>query len=64
MMSYLGNHWDSRRENKSCSMKRGEKTQIGGDICNVKEVSWAPQLSVHSVGAGWPRVFNKQLVET
>lgn len=36
MMSYLGNHhWDSRKENKSYSIKRGEKTVIGGDGCDV-----------------------------
>lgn len=39
MMSYLGNHhWDSRKENKSCGMKRGKKTEIGGDGCDVKKV--------------------------
>lgn len=36
MMSYLGNyHWDSRKENNSRSMKTWEKTEIGGDGCNV-----------------------------
>lgn len=36
MMSYLGNHHrDSRKENKSYSMKREEKTEIEGDGCDV-----------------------------
>ncbi len=65
MMSYLGNrHWDSRKENKSCSIERGEKTEIGGDGCDVEECFWAPWLRVYSAVAGWLRAFNKQPVET
>ncbi|CAB1421204.1 unnamed protein product [Pleuronectes platessa] len=53
-----------QKENKSCSMKRGGKTEIGGDGCDVKECFWAPRRSSRSAVAGQLRVFNKQPVET
>lgn len=45
-------------------MKRGEKTQIEGDGCDVKECFWARWLRECGAVTSWLWVFNKQPVET